>query len=152
MLRLSLLWVAAWFIGAAAAPTIEAAGLPAPDLVLVILCAGAVARGPRWGCWTGLVVGLLVDVVALGRPGPVAPSYVWAGWVAGYTGRILVARTRGLVAASLLAAAAAETTLWAVAPVAGFTAVLSWTAVGRILLTGLLAPGAAALDRPPEAE
>lgn len=151
MIRLAVAWAFAWLAGATLAPSLEAAGLAAPDLALAVLAAAAVARGPGWGAWAGLAVGLVVDVVALGRPGPVAPAYVAAGWAAGLFGRIFVARTRGLAAAAAIAGAAAEVILPAGGWAAGLGIGLPWwrPLVGAVW-TGLLAPVAAAFDRPPE--
>lgn len=152
-MRLAAIFLVVWIGGAVIAPAFDATGWPAPDLLLVVLVAAAVARGPRWGAWTGLALGAIADLLSLGRFGPTASAYALAGWTAGFLGRRFVARTRGLVAAAAIAAAGLETAFPLFCAAAGFAVpLLPAPAAARVLLVGGLAPAAAALDRPPETE
>lgn len=55
----------------------------APDLLLVVVVAFALAEGPSSGALTGFVAGLLVDLGADHELGRVALAYALAGYVAG---------------------------------------------------------------------
>ena len=75
---------------------------PAPDLVLVLVVAWALLRGPAAGAAIGLGAGWLLDVVPPGSThlGVLALTYAGAGWLAGR------ARVEGPVAAPRVAAVA----------------------------------------------
>lgn len=55
----------------------------APDLLIVVVAAFALAEGPASGALTGFAAGLLVDLGADHELGRVALAYVLAGYVAG---------------------------------------------------------------------
>lgn len=86
---LGLLRTAAVVVGALAAATVlPRAGMPAgwvPDLVLVLVAASAVLRGPVHGALLGLAAGWVVDVVPPGGSplGATALLYAAAGASAG---------------------------------------------------------------------
>ncbi len=67
------------------ATVIERLPLPgaAPDLVLVLVIAFALAEGPMSGMTTGFVAGLLADAMSAHEMGRLALAYALAGYVAG---------------------------------------------------------------------
>ncbi|MGB7818093.1 MAG: rod shape-determining protein MreD [Ornithinibacter sp.] len=75
---------------------------PAPDLVLVLVVAWALLRGPVVGAAVGLGAGWLLDVVPPGSPGLGLQALVYAG-AGALAGR---ARVEGPIAAPRVAAVA----------------------------------------------
>jgi rod shape-determining protein MreD len=67
------------------ATVIERLPLPgaAPDLVLVLVIAFALAEGPMSGMTTGFVAGLLADALSAHEMGRLALAYALAGYVTG---------------------------------------------------------------------
>jgi rod shape-determining protein MreD len=61
----------------------------APDLVLIAVCAVALARGPELGCAAGFAAGLALDVLAQHALGRDALVYCVAGYCLGAAGEKL---------------------------------------------------------------
>lgn len=61
----------------------------APDLVLIVVCALALARGPEVGCIAGFAAGLALDVLAEHALGRDALIYCVAGYCLGLAGEKL---------------------------------------------------------------
>jgi rod shape-determining protein MreD len=61
----------------------------APDLVLIVLCGLALARGPELGCLAGFAAGLSLDVLAEHALGRDALIYCVAGYCLGLAGERL---------------------------------------------------------------
>lgn len=61
----------------------------APDLVLIVICAIALARGPELGCVAGFAAGLALDVLAQHALGRDALIYCVAGYCLGAAGEKL---------------------------------------------------------------
>jgi rod shape-determining protein MreD len=61
----------------------------APDLVLIVLCGIALARGPEAGCAAGFAAGLALDVLAQHALGRDALIYCVAGYCLGAAGERL---------------------------------------------------------------
>jgi rod shape-determining protein MreD len=61
----------------------------APDLVLIVVCAIALARGPELGCLAGFSAGLALDVLAQHALGRDALIYCVAGYCLGAAGEKL---------------------------------------------------------------
>lgn len=61
----------------------------APDLVLIVVCGVALARGPELGCLAGFASGLALDVLAQHALGRDALIYCVAGYGLGVAGRKL---------------------------------------------------------------
>lgn len=135
------------------APTLLPAGMPArPDLVLLVVVAAGLVRGPDTGALVGLAGGWLVDLVPpSGEPlGAAALTYLGAGALSGWS--------RRLVAWSPLVPllATAAVTL-AVQGVRGITAAagvgvvhpvdLMWTVAMTVLFGVLLVPVLLAVER-----
>lgn len=80
---------------------------PVPDVVLVLVVAWALLRGPAVGAAVGLAAGWLLDVVPPGSShlGMLALTYAAAGWLAGR------ARVEGPVAAPRVAVVALTASL-----------------------------------------
>lgn len=132
-------------------------GLPArPDLVLIVVVAAAVARGPVTGALTGLAGGWLLDLVPPGAGvlGATALVFAAAGAASGYAGRwraasplvpwlivigaaVLVQGVRGLIAAAGLGVAHPVDLGWSVAI----------TALAAALLVPLLLAVESGLER-----
>lgn len=78
----------------------------APDLVLVLVVAVALLRGPRTGVVTGFAAGLLADLGSDHELGRLALVYVLAGFLAGLLeddvqGSVVVPAVTGAVAAAV---------------------------------------------------
>jgi len=76
----------------------------APDLVLVVVIAFALAEGPLSGMVTGLVAGLLADLLAVHELGRLALAYVVVGFA---TGLLDDDRERGALAPFVVVGAGA---------------------------------------------
>jgi rod shape-determining protein MreD len=78
----------------------------APDLVLIVVCALALARGPELGCLAGFAAGLALDVLAEHALGRDALIYCVAGYCLGLAGERLrpPAPVRSLLLIALAAA------------------------------------------------
>ena len=61
----------------------------APDLVLIVVCGLALARGPELGCVAGFAAGLALDVLAQHALGRDALIYCVAGYCLGVAGKKL---------------------------------------------------------------
>jgi rod shape-determining protein MreD len=61
----------------------------APDLVLIVVCGLALARGPELGCLAGFAAGLALDVLAEHALGRDALIYCVAGYCLGLAGEKL---------------------------------------------------------------
>ena len=61
----------------------------APDLVLIVVCGLALARGPELGCLAGFAAGLSLDVLAEHALGRDALIYCVAGYCLGLAGERL---------------------------------------------------------------
>jgi rod shape-determining protein MreD len=61
----------------------------APDLVLIVVCGVALARGPVYGCLAGFGAGLALDVLAQHALGRDALIYCVAGYCVGIAGEKL---------------------------------------------------------------
>ena len=137
-------------------PTLFPSGMPGrPDLVLLVVAAAALLRGPVTGALVGLAGGWLVDLVPPGGEplGASALSYALAGaavgvarrwapwsplvpWVAAVGGAALVQAVRGLVSAAGVGVAHPVDLLWSVAATALFALLLLPLLIGveRFLL------------------
>lgn len=142
-------------------PTLFPSGMPGrPDLVLLVVAAAGLLRGPVTGALTGLAGGWLVDLVPPGGEplGGSALSYALAGalvgaarrwapwsplvpWVAAVGGAALVQAVRGLVAAAGVGVAHPVDLLWSVAATALFALLLLPVLLG--IERYLLPPGSA---------
>lgn len=134
-------------------PLLSALPGPAPDLLLLVVVAFALAEGPSSGAVTGFAAGLLVDVGADHELGRVALAYALAGHVAGLvrTGpdrsRLLplgVVAGAGLVAVTAYAAQGVLLDDPRVS-VAAWGSGLAATVVGCVLLAPLVLPAVRAL-------
>lgn len=78
----------------------------APDLILIVVCGIALARGPELGCIAGFAAGLALDVLAQHALGRDALIYCVAGYCLGVAGRKLrpPAAVRSLLLVALAAA------------------------------------------------
>jgi rod shape-determining protein MreD len=78
----------------------------APDLVLIVVCALALARGPELGCVGGFAAGLSLDVLAEHALGRDALIYCVAGYCLGLAGERLrpPAQVRSLLLIALASA------------------------------------------------
>lgn len=125
----------------------------APDLLLVVVVAFALAEGPSSGALTGFVAGLLVDVQADHELGRVALAYALAGHVAGLVhdrpdrSRLLPLGVAAVAAALAVTAYAAEGVLLGDprTTLAAWGSALAATVVWCVLLAPLVAPLVAAL-------
>lgn len=127
----------------------------APDLLLVVVVAFALAEGPTSGAVTGFVAGLLVDAGADHELGRVALAYALAGYVAGLVhdrpdrSRLLPLGVVAGAAGVAVTAFAAEGILFADprTTVAAWAAGLAATVVWCVVLAPLVVPLVAVLVR-----
>lgn len=131
-------------------PTLFPSGMPGrPDLVLLVVAAAALMRGPVTGALVGLAGGWLVDLVPPGGEplGAGALSYALAGalvgaarhwapasplvpWVAAVGGAAVIQAVRGLTAAAGVGVAHPVDLAWSVAATALFALLLLPVLIG----------------------
>lgn len=131
-------------VAAVLIPTLYPSQMPArPDLVILVVAAAALMRGPVTGALVGLAGGWLIDLVPPGGEplGASAISYALAGalmggarrwgpwsplvpWLAAVGGAVVIQAIRGLTAAAGVGVAHPGDLLWSLAATALFVLLL----------------------------